>query len=752
MSEKRELTREEAKLIYKKHRGSLLDRLRYNWWIILLHLVLITFGVLNLYPFLWMMGTSFKAEAEASNERLDPIPEMKYKLAEGFDPNRIVPPFLDADIAAAATHREWGRRLSSVATRLEMLQEMQRRAMEPHLLQKLARAWLDRNEFYEQSKLVVDAQEENLKVIDRRIARVKETLEAWKGIKALRKKLDALSGDLRTAAGDDRRKTLQQKIAMLSERIAELEKTGPTAKARLADLKAKHTAGSKFLAEATETLDTLRLGAKIEKDKKERTNGIAATAAGRISPDGEGGKLTYQLKVYDLPSLGGPATKAVTTQPAGDKVDGNEAVLTKLPEKTTITGQTAYGVFQLFLEKSILVKDPAHGGFWLSDAARAGEFPAGLSEKQLATAKEVREFHLVTPSSYKNFTKVTKVQLDRQWPSLTTGPKAALAKVDQTRPAGEGSAAAEPAYVLADWARGKVHDSLRPRQLLTLVRLWQENQRRHESRTTFAADRWSVGAYELNYGLNNPVGRPLAKAELNALLDKNLLTEARLQFMNYWVVLKEENLILNFLTSVLITATVVILTVLASSMLGYALARIRFPGKFLVLGVMIAASILPGEARIIPIFKMLMAVGLMKNLWGLVLWLTSFGVGNALLMAGFFLTLPKEVDEAAEVDGAGVFRKFFDIALPMARPIVMTVGLFAFLTAWNNFLIPLLCTISRPSMQPLAVAVYNFQQGHPGKWHQINAAAAVMIVPVIVLFLLVQKHVVKSIAIGAVKG
>jgi ABC-type glycerol-3-phosphate transport system permease component len=67
-------------------------------------------------------------------------------------------------------------------------------------------------------------------------------------------------------------------------------------------------------------------------------------------------------------------------------------------------------------------------------------------------------------------------------------------------------------------------------------------------------------------------------------------------------------------------------------------------------------------------------------------------------------------------------------------------------------LVPLLCTISRPSLQPLAVAVYNFQAGHPGKWHEINAAASLMIVPVILLFLLIQKHVVKGIAVGAVKG
>ena len=118
------------------------------------------------------------------------------------------------------------------------------------------------------------------------------------------------------------------------------------------------------------------------------------------------------------------------------------------------------------------------------------------------------------------------------------------------------------------------------------------------------------------------------------------------------------------------------------------------------------------------------------------------------------LTYNKRVFRAAAetFPGAGVFRTFFDVALPMARPIVMTVGLFAFLGAWNNFLVPLLCTVSRPSMQPLAVAVYNFQRGHEGKWQLINAAASVMIVPVILLFLLVQKHVVKAIAVGAVKG
>ena len=124
----------------------------------------------------------------------------------------------------------------------------------------------------------------------------------------------------------------------------------------------------------------------------------------------------------------------------------------------------------------------------------------------------------------------------------------------------------------------------------------------------------------------------------------------------------------------------------------------------------------------------------------------------ALLMAGFFMTLPREVEEAATVDGAGPFTTYFEIALPMARPIVMTVSLFAFLGAWNQFVVPLICTMGRQEMQPLAVAVYSFQRGHPGFWALINAAAAIMIIPTILMFLSLQRHIVSSISVGAVKG
>ena len=384
-------------------------------------------------------------------------------------------------------------------------------------------------------------------------------------------------------------------------------------------------------------------------------------------------------------------------------------------------------------------------GCWLPEKADGPGAAAGLEGVPARVFEGIRRHLTVTPQEAANITAQDKAKVDRMLAVLVD--KGVLVAVKGV----EADPEAPVSYRLAERARQRVTaGGLYPRQILTLWEMRDENIRRHESRETFAKDRRAVGDYaDEKHTVRD---KELAARELAELAEGGYLVSGTLLPINYWVVLKEENFLLRFMTSVVITVFVVIAVVLMSSMLGYALASLKFPGKFLVLGVMIGASILPGEARIIPIFKMLLSVGMLNNLWGIVVWLTSFGVGNALLMAGFFLTLPHEIHEAAAVDGAGPYRTFFDIALPMARPIVTTVGMFAFLSSWNNFLVPLLCTIARPSMQPLAVAVYNFQQGHQGKWHHINAAASVMIIPVILLFLLVQRHVVKSIAVGALKG
>lgn len=380
---------------------------------------------------------------------------------------------------------------------------------------------------------------------------------------------------------------------------------------------------------------------------------------------------------------------------------------------------------------------------WILPAAFEANALEGLSELESKSLQILAQSQGIETREFAVIARLDEQRAHQQLEELTD--LGILEKVQD----GSEENPLEATYLLRPGARGALQGEMYPRHMLTLWDLYAEDLKQAETRSTYADSRISVSEYARKYSMDSD--EP-ALLELAALQEAGLVEPATWQVKNYWVVLKGENFLLNFLTTILLTAMVVLGTVLCSSMLGYALACLKFPGKFWVLGIMIFTSILPGEARVIPIFKMLLSINGLESLWGLMAWLTSFGVGNAMLMAGFFLTLPKEVNEAASVDGAGIFRTFFDIALPMAQPIVMTVGLFAFLTSWNEFMVPLLCTISRPSMQPLAVAVYNYQAGHPGKWHQINAAAAIMIIPVILGFLAVQKHVVKSIAVGAVKG
>ena len=342
-----------------------------------------------------------------------------------------------------------------------------------------------------------------------------------------------------------------------------------------------------------------------------------------------------------------------------------------------------------------------------------------------------------------------------------------LGPIEPSAPAEEAAAPAASAdaatYQLAPAvARAGEGDDVNVRQWLVLRFAADKDEEQRNIAGTFVPFGVTADEAAEQTGLSSLIGNATglsesdadawAARELQELETLGLVDATRFQWINYWVVFKDMRFYLKVLTSIILVGGVVTVTLTITSMLGYALARLSFPGKIWVLMLLLVGAVAPREAVIIPIFRMLQGLGLLDMLWGMVLWLGAVGVGNALLMAGFFLTLPKEVEEAAAIDGAGPFRTFFDIALPMAQPIVMTIGLFAFLSAWNDFLIPFLCTQASPNMQPLAVAVYSMQQEAQGYWHLMNAAAAIMILPVIALFLLLQRYIVRAIAVGAVKG
>lgn len=298
---------------------------------------------------------------------------------------------------------------------------------------------------------------------------------------------------------------------------------------------------------------------------------------------------------------------------------------------------------------------------------------------------------------------------------------------------------------------------LNPGQEEVVLALISEEERRRENLRSHVPWRVGIDGYRRLAGLEGQDDEAVAgrmQQELQELEAQGWLQSRRFQHENWGVVWNTMGFWLRTCTTLVLTALVVYLTVLTSSLLGYCLARQRFPGKIVVIAVTLIAAlnVVPREAVMVPIFLFLRDLSFLGTIWAPALWLVGASASSALLMAGYFLSLPKEVEEAATVDGAGPWRTFFCIVLPMAQPMVATISLFAFLGAWNDFLIPLLTTIAHPHLQPLAVAVYDFRGGHAQSWELINAAAAIMVLPVILIFMILQKRIVAAVATGAVKG
>ena len=150
-------------------------------------------------------------------------------------------------------------------------------------------------------------------------------------------------------------------------------------------------------------------------------------------------------------------------------------------------------------------------------------------------------------------------------------------------------------------------------------------------------------------------------------------------------------------------------------------------------------------------FELINGLGLSGTLLGVILG-TSGGspIIFILLFTGYFSRLPGELEEAAIIDGAGFFRVFWQVMLPLAKPIIATVAIMQTLNAWNDFLLPLVLTLARPDLRTLAVGIYAFKGEFFVDWGGMAAAATISILPIIILFLFMQRYFVEGIA-GAVK-
>jgi ABC-type glycerol-3-phosphate transport system permease component len=207
-----------------------------------------------------------------------------------------------------------------------------------------------------------------------------------------------------------------------------------------------------------------------------------------------------------------------------------------------------------------------------------------------------------------------------------------------------------------------------------------------------------------------------------------------------------------FFNTVFVTVCSVLLTLLFTSMAGYVLARRNFPGRKLVIGLILLTLFLPQGYTIIPVFDIVQHLGLLNTLWSIILVQTAGGlIFSTFLFMGYFSTMDHELEDAARVDGAGFNQLFFRVMLPLAGPMLATVALFTFIGSWNSFFVPLVFTLGQPSLRTLAVGMYAFVGLNSTNWTYLCAGSVITLGPIMLVFVLLQRYFINGIA-GAVKG
>jgi len=219
---------------------------------------------------------------------------------------------------------------------------------------------------------------------------------------------------------------------------------------------------------------------------------------------------------------------------------------------------------------------------------------------------------------------------------------------------------------------------------------------------------------------------------------------------NYFDVFKQMPFGRFMFNSVFIVGSTVLTGLVLNSMIAYALARLRFKGRGLILSFIIALIIIPIEVVVIPLLLMVNRIG----------WLDSYQVQivpfivdafSIFLFYQFFIGLPKSLDEAAKIDGANPFQVYWKIIVPLSKPVFATVAILQFLFRWGDFLWPLMVTRGY-EYRPLPVAIQQFFSQDPKVWGDIFAFTSMITIPSLIIFLLFQKWFMRSVASSGIKG
>jgi multiple sugar transport system permease protein len=230
-----------------------------------------------------------------------------------------------------------------------------------------------------------------------------------------------------------------------------------------------------------------------------------------------------------------------------------------------------------------------------------------------------------------------------------------------------------------------------------------------------------------------------AQFSLKALIPTPITTH------NYPAAMQNMPFLLYLRNTLLLCICTVVGSVVSSAVVAYGFAKLEFPGRSTLFGVMIATMALPGQVTMIPIFSLFRAIGWYGTYLPLIVPAFTASAYYVFLLTQFFRTLPAEMSEAAKVDGANEWVIFVRLVLPLSKPALATCALFQFIGTWNDFLGPLLY-VNDPAKYPLAYGLQQFVSHYGGFFAQLMAAATIFTLPIIILFFFAQKTFIQGIS------
>jgi raffinose/stachyose/melibiose transport system permease protein len=224
------------------------------------------------------------------------------------------------------------------------------------------------------------------------------------------------------------------------------------------------------------------------------------------------------------------------------------------------------------------------------------------------------------------------------------------------------------------------------------------------------------------------------------------------QFQNYYIAWTKGGFSVYLPNSLFYSSVCVLAILLAASMAGYALARIEFPGRGAVMFLIMAIIIVPLPATFIALYKLLVDIGLANSRTGYILALVAGGLPISIfILRGFFMRQPKELEDAAILDGCSAFDVFWRVMLPLARPGLAAVAVIEFLRLWNEYLLALVMFNSE-TLMPVQRGLTKFVSSDTPEQHILLAATAMAVLPVLILYTVAQKSIIQGIMEGAVKA